>query len=34
VAPSNGFLKAAKLDLTQIYTGLNRKADADVYRTQ
>jgi serine/threonine-protein kinase len=34
VAPTNGFLKAAKLDLTQIYSGLNRKTDADVYRTQ
>ncbi len=34
VAPTNGFLVAAKLDLSQIYTGLNRKADADRYRTE
>jgi len=32
VAPTNGFLKAGKLDLTQIYTGLNRKEDADRFR--
>jgi len=34
VAPGNGFLKAAKLDLTQIYTGLNRREDADRFRAQ
>jgi serine/threonine-protein kinase len=34
VGPSNGFLKAARLDLTQIYSGLNRKADADRYRVE
>ncbi|QHN02786.1 tetratricopeptide repeat protein [Granulicella sp. WH15] len=32
VNPANNFLKAAKLDLVQIYTGLNRKKDAERYR--
>ncbi len=32
VNPANSFLKAAKLDLVQIYTGLNRKKDAERYR--
>lgn len=34
VSANNGFLVAAKLDLSQIYTGLNRKADADRYRAE
>jgi len=33
VAPSNNFLLSARKDLEAIYTGLNRKADADRYRT-
>jgi eukaryotic-like serine/threonine-protein kinase len=33
VPPSNGFVIAARKDLTAIYTGLNRKADAERYRT-
>lgn len=32
VAPANGFLKAAKLDLVQIYTGLHRESEADRFR--
>ncbi|HEY8998050.1 MAG TPA: serine/threonine-protein kinase [Edaphobacter sp.] len=32
VAPSNGFLKAATVDLVQIYVNLNRSADAEYFR--
>ena len=32
VSPTNSFVIAAKVDLNQIYTALNRKEDADRYR--
>jgi len=34
VAPTNGFLKAGRTDLIEIYTGLNRKQDADRFRSE
>ncbi|WP_083343778.1 serine/threonine-protein kinase [Terriglobus roseus] len=33
VLPSNGFLKAAKTDLVEIYMGLNRREDANRFRS-
>lgn len=34
VSPANGFVVAAKVDLRQIYTELNRKEEADRYRAE